>query len=486
MVCAPLVRLDYSFARDGCVELAVNPFPTIRSMTTTMQSPTLAQYEQRAFAGHFIRDLNTPLISVALLAVVCAWLMRGHASDAAILAWLSVSLFANVAREVFIRRMRFRKDSHPSYGSVLRIYPYFSLASGLVWGAFNLMVIDVSDPRPFAHLLAGTISAGLIGLAVTSLSVHLPAFYAFVLPISCAYLWTMVRTGGAEELTLAGLMLVYLSVIARYAADSHRVHRETVRLRFDNQRLIADLEQRNADVESASRNKSLFLAGVSHDLKQPIRAIGLYLGVLQHAQRQSLSTVVENVTPKMEKALSELHGQVTRLLELSRLESGALQVHMEPVSLPALFTKLHDLFDGEARNKGIRLHFVQMEIRKESIVWADKRMLESILQNLISNAIKHTSLGAVYVGPRVRLGNGSSRKLCLEVRDSGCGIPLSQQAYLFDAYRSFDDRTAHESHGLGLALAKAQATYLGCHIDVRSQPGCGSTFTLSGLQNVAP
>ena len=111
-------------------------------------------------------------------------------------------------------------------------------------------------------------------------------------------------------------------------------------------------------------------------------------------------------------------------------------------------------------------------------------MLESILQNLISNAIKYTSDGAVYIGPRVRKGYRAKRELCFEVRDSGCGIPLAQQAHLFDAYRSFDDRLASESHSLGLALAKAQATYLGCDIDVRSQPGCGSTFTLGGLRPV--
>jgi signal transduction histidine kinase len=460
--------------------------PTIRPMTTTKQPLTLAQFEQRAFAGHFMRDLNTPLLSVALLALVCAWLMRGHVSDLAILAWLCVSLTANLVREIFVRRMRFRQESHQCCGIVLRIYPYLSLVSGLVWGAFNLMFIDTSDPQPFAQLVAGTITAGLIGLAVSSLSVHLPAFYAFVLPISGAYLWTMLRAGGAEQIVLAGLTVVYLSVIARYAGDSHRVHRETVRLRFENQRLIGDLEKRNTDVESASRNKSLFLAGVSHDLKQPIRAIGLYLGVLQHTDRQNRIDVVDNVVPKMEIALSELHGQVTRLLELSRLEAGALQLRMEPVAILALFTKLHDLFESQARSKGIRLHFVQMEARHLGVVWADKAMLESILQNLISNAIKHTAVGAVYIGPRVRQGYGPTRKLCLEVRDSGCGIPLTQQAFLFDAYRSFDDRLASESHGLGLALAKAQATYLGCHIEVRSQSGCGSTFTLAGLQTMAP
>jgi len=68
------------------------------------------------------------------------------------------------------------------------------------------------------------------------------------------------------------------------------------------------------------------------------------------------------------------------------------------------------------------------------------------------------------------------------VRDNGVGISEEQVPLLFDAYRSFDDRRASESHGLGLAIAKAQASYLGCDIHVRSQPGCGATFTLAGLR----
>lgn len=452
-------------------------------MTARRESLTLAQYEEQAFAWHFMRDLNTPLLSVAVLACVCAWLMRGHVADGAILTWLCVSLLSNVAREAFIRRMRARPEEPQRYGTVLRIYPWFSLVSGLVWGSFTVMFVNTDAPQLFAQLLAGTVTAGLIGLAVISLSFHLPAFYAFVLPTAGAYLWTLLWMGGAAQLLQAGLTLLYLTVIARYARDSHRVHRESVRLRYENQRLIVDLEQRNADVESASRNKSLFLAGVSHDLKQPIRAIGLYLGVLQHAERQAMPTVVDNVAPKMEKALSELHGQVTRLLELSRLESGALRVHMQPVELAVLFGSLQDLFDNQARSKGIRLRFSALERRRHVAVWADKRMLESVMLNLVSNAINNTTTGAVYVGLRVR--KRDIQTLCLEVRDSGSGIPLTQQAYLFEAYRSFDDRQASESHGLGLALAKAQATYLGCDIDVRSLPGCGSTFTLAGLQIVS-
>ena len=183
----------------------------------------------------------------------------------------------------------------------------------------------------------------------------------------------------------------------------------------------------------------------------------------------------------MEKALGELHGQVSRLLELSRLESGALQLHMEHVSMQSIFADLQALFGEQARSKGIRLHCADTRQRRHASVLTDRQLLDSILQNLVSNALKHTTSGAVYVGARWRLDYPAGHQLCIEVRDSGTGIASHLQPRLFEAYRSFDDRQASESHGLGLAIAKAQASYLGCDIRLRSVEGRGSTFTLCGL-----
>ncbi|WP_176452061.1 HAMP domain-containing sensor histidine kinase [Rhodoferax sp. TH121] len=448
-------------------------------MPTKSERTPLAQYEQRAFAHYFVFDLHFPLAAVSFLTVVCAWLMHGHVPNALLAAWVGFAVVANLARELYMWHSRPHMEEPYRQATVLQVYTWSSLASGLTWGAFGAMYIDTHQPT--AQLLVGSIFAGLIGVAVTPLAVHLPAFYAFVLPILLPYLWIMVQAGGTEQLLLAGMTVVFLSVISRYAHDSHRMHRETVRLRFENQQLIADLGERKVAAEGASQTKSLFLAGVSHDLKQPIRAMGLYLGVLQHTEPAAHSAALSNVVPKMEKALSELHGQVSRLLELSRLESGALQLRMEQVALQSVFADLHGLFSEQARSKGIRLHFADISQRRHVTVWTDRRLLESILQNLVSNALKHTPSGAVYVGTRWRMDYPAGRQLCMEVRDSGTGIASHLQPQLFEAYRSFDDRQASESHGLGLAIAKAQATYLGCDIRLRSEEGKGSTFTLCGL-----
>lgn len=444
-----------------------------------MQSQTLAQFERRAFAHYFVFDLHFPLVAVVLLSSVCIWLMHGRVGNGVIAAWAVFSLIANAAREAFMWRSRTRMDDPQRHADVLLVYTLSSLASGASWGAFTWLYVDIN--QPVAQLFAGSIMAGLIAVAVTPLSVHPPAFLAFVLPILIPYIYLMVDSGQREELVLAGMTVMFLGVITRYAYDSHRMHRETVRLRYENQKLIADLQLSKEEAESASQIKSLFLAGVSHDLKQPLQAIGLFFGVLRHTDPQSSGAALGHVLPKMESALGELHAQVSRLLELSRLQSGTLKLQIVQVKLADLFEHMRALFDDKAKTQGIELRFAATKRLRYQSVWSDRRMLESILQNLISNAIKNTDAGVVYVGVRQRQGYRPGRQLCIEVRDSGRGIPVEQQAFLFDAYRSFDDRHADESHGLGLAIAKAQAAYMTADISLKSAPGRGSVFTLCGL-----
>ena len=442
---------------------------------------SLAQYEEKAFALYFVHDIHYPYVSVTLMSLVSAWLMYGHVSTVAIVAWLVIGGAASLVREVFVHRMKPRLAQGQGYATILRGFAWSSLVTGAIWGAFAWMYFDAQ--HPLTLLVVGSYIAGHVGGAVTPLSIYLPAFYLFVLPALLPYVWLLVQAGSPEYYALAGLASLFLFSMSNYAHVTNRLHRESMRLRFENQLLIDDLEIRKADAENASRNKSLFLAGVSHDLKQPIRAIAMYTGYLRHsaAQDTAMPIVVSQTAEKIETAVGAIHRQINRLLELSRLESGAMPLRLELLDLDDAFTMVHEVMAPEAQARGVQLRFALGRHRR---VWADKRMLESILSNFISNAIKHSDGGRVYVGTRLRLGSPAGQRLCIEVRDNGSGITAQQLPLLFDAYRSFDDRQASQSHGLGLAIAKAQASYLGCDIDVRSEPGAGSTFTLCYLRTV--
>ena len=439
-------------------------------------------YEEKAFALYFAYEIPFPYIGVTVISLACAWLMYGKVPTPHILIWFFVGGALTALREVFVWRMKPRLERDEGYRTVLWGFTLSSFLTGATWGAFTLMYFDAS--QPLSLLMVGFILAGLAGGTVTVVSIFLPAYYAGILPTVLPFAVLLALVGTLEHSVMAGLTVVFLASVSGYAHVTNRLHRESMRLRHENQQLIAVLGERKAAAESASQTKSLFLAGVSHDLKQPIRAMGLYLGVVQHTEPPAQAAALASVVPKMEKALGELHRQVSRLLELSRLESGALQLHMEHVELQTVFAGLNTLFGDQARSKGIHLHFANTRVRRHAAVWVDRRLLDSILQNLIGNAIKHTPSGAVYVGTRVRLDYPQGRRLCIEVRDSGTGIARHLQPQLFEAYRSFDDRSASENHGLGLAIAKTQATYLGCDIRLASEDGAGAIFTVCGLAEV--
>lgn len=441
---------------------------------------SLRTFREKIFAKHVLFDLPFPVVATLLVIAVNSWLMYSKVTTLQIGLWGGSAVGFVLMRLLVERRLRKWFKEGEGYSSALKIYAVLSIPIGAISGSFALLYFDANEPTTM--IILGTYMAVVVVGAVVPTSVYLPAFYLLVLLAHLPYMVLLYLAGGHAHWVMLGLNLLFLMVTLQYAHAANRMHLESVKLRYENHRLIADLGERQAVAENAYKTKSLFLAGVSHDLKQPILAIGLYLGVLRHAKREDSVNVLETVTPKMENALGDLHGQVMRLLDLSRLESGAFQLQMEWVDLPEIFSTLNAFFDAHARRKGLRLRFAEVANRHGKVVWVDKRMLESILQNLISNAIKQTSNGAVYVGTRVRIRGQECRQLCIEVRDSGIGIPPEQHAFLFEAYRSFDDRQANESHGLGLAIAKAQAEYLNATILLRSATGEGSVFTVCGLR----
>lgn len=451
-------------------------------MQPNHQENQLEQYTEKAFALYFVDDIRYPYISITLVSLFAAWLMFEKVATVVIVAWLAANFLANALREVFVQSMKPKLALGTGHRLILKVFGFCSLVSGLIWAAFVFLYFDAADPMTV--LIVGWYVAGQVGGAVTPLSIYLPAFYLFALPVVLSMSWALAATGQPNYLGLLALTSLFLISVINYARVTNRLHRESMRLRFENQNLVADLEHRKDEAENASRNKSLFLAGVSHDLKQPIRAIAMYTGFLRHsAMQNTASDVVVETAEKIESAVGAIHRQISRLLDLSRLESGSMPVLMEWVDLDDLQATVRELTIGEAQSRSVQLRFA---LGRQRRVWADRRMLESIVLNFVSNAIKHAQGGRVYVGTRLRTGYPRDQQICIEVRDNGSGIAAHQLPLLFDAYQSFDDRTASESHGLGLALAKSQAAYLSCEIDVRSEPHRGSTFTLCGLRSAAP
>jgi signal transduction histidine kinase len=226
-------------------------------------------------------------------------------------------------------------------------------------------------------------------------------------------------------------------------------------------------EQKDA-AEQATSAKSRFVAAASHDLRQPLHAIGLFTATLQ---RRTEGTELENVVSELVKAVSVMDRLFHSLLDISRLDAGTLRAEPKPFPLQRLFTQLSAENAEAAEHKRLRL----LVKATSAIVVSDELLLHRILTNLVANAIRYTTSGSVMVCCRRRAG-----EFQIEVRDSGIGIAADKQDVIFQEFYQIGgaERDRVMGLGLGLAIVSRLALLLGTVVRVRSAPGRGSVFSL--------
>lgn len=234
------------------------------------------------------------------------------------------------------------------------------------------------------------------------------------------------------------------------------------------------LNEARQTAEDAVASKTRFLAAASHDLLQPLHAARLFIAALKDDVDDPASrTLAENADRSIESA----HGLLKALLNLSRLETGGIKPEVSPLSLEALFADLRREFTPLARTKGLKLRIVPSRLW----VASDRDLLRSLLQNLIGNAVRYTDTGVVLIGAR-RAGE----TLRIEVHDTGRGIAPEQQDAIFNEFTRLPGRGGDEpGAGLGLAIVRRVASLLGHQLDLRSEPGRGSTFSVTAPRAVA-
>lgn len=270
----------------------------------------------------------------------------------------------------------------------------------------------------------------------------------------------------AQELPDGGFVMSLSDVTAeRQTLQALERAKETLEARVLDRTL--DLEDALAQAERANASRARFVAAASHDLLQPLSAAKLYLASLGD---DAISPGARKTLDKAQNALGSVEGILGALLDISRLESGHAAVEVGPVALGPIFRALSEEFGPVAALKGLDL-----VIRPtDAVVVSDRSYLRRILQNLVSNAIRYTERGRVFMALRRRGG-----MLRVEVRDSGAGIAETDQDLIFrEFHRVNAHASASEGMGLGLAIVDRAAALLGHPLELRSAPGRGSTFAV--------
>jgi signal transduction histidine kinase/NO-binding membrane sensor protein with MHYT domain/ActR/RegA family two-component response regulator len=221
--------------------------------------------------------------------------------------------------------------------------------------------------------------------------------------------------------------------------------------------------------ESANRAKTEFLANMSHEIRTPLNGV---LGIADVLTGTALTEEQRGLVGVIQQSGRLLNGLLTDLLDLARVEAGAVELRLEPTPLGDLVTSVRDLFAGSAREKGLTLT-AAIGPGVEGLVSCDPQRLRQVLGNLLNNAVKFTETGEVTLtttrrGERVRF----------EVRDTGAGFDASQKANLFQRFRQADNSATrkHGGAGLGLAICNDYVRLMGGQLGCDSTPGEGSMF----------
>lgn len=430
-------------------------------------SPDL-QVETRRLLLGLLREHMPGMLAANLVVATAFALMFGYETgDTRIGFWWAAPVLISALRWAWNHRQGGLLDQLGASGLERADQGYTLLAgiNGLAWGLLAWIAFNGEEVNQDFVTIA--VVVGMTGGAVTPLSTLRWAYPLYAATLLVPFIAKAFWLGGGAYVSGGVVLTTYLIILLNYSRSIHRTLSHAFHVQLEKDHLIRELE-------ALSRSRSLFLAGVSHDLKQPVQALGMFTACLEgHARDQqgALGDELKRLSHNSALALASISGLVGRLLELSRLEAGEIQPRRRRVRLADLFDYTRAQQADKARDKGLELRFAETDMA----VVSDLKMLQSILDNLVSNAVRYTPRGRVLVGARRR-----GDQVDIQVWDTGPGIPAPSIPLLFEAYRRFDDtaRGAELGHGLGLALVKKQVELLDHALIVNSLPGRGSLFAV--------
>jgi len=247
-----------------------------------------------------------------------------------------------------------------------------------------------------------------------------------------------------------------------------RMGRSFNRLKQDLWEQSEGLQNAKIDAERANKAKSLFLASASHDLRQPLNAMQMYIAALQSKVKdKEILRIIEDINSVSLSTARLLNA----LLDVSELEAGAIKPRFESFSVNNMLISIFQSFLPLAKDKGLNFRVVPSSL----YVRSDPALLERILGNFMSNAIRYTNKGSVLIGCRKR-----GDKVVIEVWDTGCGISDDQMSFIYEDFYQIEnkERDRGKGLGLGLALAKRLSESLEHKIVSKSTFGSGSCFSV--------
>ena len=413
---------------------------------------------------------------IAGAGVICM-LFWGAAPPALLVSWLAPFAVMWLARVWVWQRFR-RADPHTAddWRRWRRWWNAGTLASGALWGAAAWLFYARGDSIQQIGLIVTIYT--FCAAAVTVLATQPHVFLAYSALCFVPMAIRIASDGTVQSYQLAGILFLIFGLTSVLARNYRQALRRAIELKVHADELLAQLriEKQAADearqqAEVANRAKTQFFTAASHDLRQPLHAMGLFAEALRlRVHEPEVAQLVNSIN----ESVDALEGLFSELLDITRIDSGGIEVHPQSFEVDGILRKLRLHFEPTAFEKGLALRLRG----GKHIALADPLLVERILRNLVSNAIRYTEDGSVLVSSRRR-----GDRLRLQVWDTGVGIPEHEQARIFEEFYQVPGTAElapqqRKGLGLGLAIVKRLAGLMNAPLTLRSQPGRGTVFTL--------
>lgn len=372
-----------------------------------------------------------------------------------------------------------------------------TLVAATMWGATGWVFFGIGTGLQQTGLILIVYTYCLVGIPILSLQRRL--FLAFATLCCLPLVVCIAKVGDAYHWQLAGELVLIFCLTAVLANSYRQALQRAIDLKLQADRLAALLraetgaaQQARREAETANRAKTQFFTAASHDLRQPLHAMGLFAEALRQRVREparppgerapagevrrfDADPEVAHLVNSINESVDALEGLFSELLDITRIDSGGVEVHDQHFTIGDIFRKLRLHFEPGAFEKGLALRLRG----GRHAVFADPLLVERILRNLVSNAIRYTDDGTVLVSCR-RQGD----QVLLQVWDTGVGISESEQARVFEEFyqvpgASRPDAEQRKGLGLGLAIVQRLARLMHAALTMRSAVGRGTVFTLA-------
>jgi signal transduction histidine kinase/ActR/RegA family two-component response regulator len=424
---------------------------------------------REALAEKLFASTPPSVLGGVFFAAVVATLVAGEVPPGSAWGWFGLKAVIAAVRIVHVRRFLASAWQSGAVEIRLHTYSFWIALDALTWAAMLPLFGTGAGAAPLTLLTCGLI--GIASLAVFTTVSHWPVAVLFSsMCLGTVGTWYALRGAPGDWGVTAG-WAIYLVLLIIESRRGYEHLAEMLRLRFENAALAEDRAAALASAQSSDAAKSRFLAMVSHEMRTPLNGI---MGMAQVLRAEIVEPARARSLELLENSARLLARIIGDLLDLARMEAGAIDVQRERINLRQTIDQVVALLQPLAQQRGLALQ-AHWPGDAPELVLGDGTRVGQVLHNLVGNALKFTETGridvrAAYVAP------GSWR---IDVVDTGPGITAADQRRIFEAFERVGDVGLVQGTGLGLPIARRLARAMGGDVSCDSEPGRGSTFTFT-------